>query len=186
MRRGLTSWLQSKFGNCCLCANTAAHSNSRSPPASPPTAPHISPALKLARRFSRPCGGGGGLEFWMLEKLAVVSGMRCRFSTESAERSRVSPGPLGPWRWRRWRGWNLEPLKERVASGESEDPLVSATAGRTHVAGRCVLNWSILLAVLVRSGSAFRPWFVSFRSEMQGASRRKSERVGSGATKGML
>ena len=81
--------------------------------------------------------------------------MRCRFSTESAERSRVSPGLLGPWRWR---GWNLESLKERVASGESEDSLDSATARRTHVADRCVLNWSILLAVLVRSGSAFRPF----------------------------
>ena len=55
----------------------------------------------------------------------------------------------------------MAPLKERVdaervTSGENEDSLFSATAGRTHVAGRCVLNWCIFLAVLVQSGSAFR------------------------------
>ena len=71
---------------------------------------------------------------------------------------------VGCWNWnnwRRWRGWNLAPLKERldaerVTSGDNEDSLFSATAGRTHVAGRCVLNWCIFLAVLVQSGSAFR------------------------------
>ncbi len=46
--------------------------------------------------------------------------------------------------WQRWRGWNLAPLKERVASGESESSFFSATVERTDVAGRCVLNWSIL------------------------------------------
>jgi hypothetical protein len=55
----------------------------------------------------------------------------------------------------------LAPLKERVdaervTSGENEDSLFSATPGSTQVAGRCVLNWCIFLAVLVQSGSAFR------------------------------
>ena len=112
---------------------------------------------------------------WMLdlEKLAVVSGMLCRFSTESAERSRVSSELF----WRLWRACNLDPLKERVASGESEDPLDSATAGRKRVTGRCVLNWSILVAVLVGFGSAVRTWLVSFRSEVRGASRRDNGRA---------
>ena len=58
----------------------------------------------------------------------------------------------------------MAPLKERVSgrnsvnweSEENEDSLFSATPGRTQVAGRCVLNWCIFLAVLVQSGSAFR------------------------------
>ena len=40
-----------------------------------PTTPHISPALKPARRFYRPGGEGGGLEFGMLDVgLGIIGG----------------------------------------------------------------------------------------------------------------
>ncbi len=61
------NWSQSSFLRPRSYSNKVGHSNFPQTPASPPTTPHISPALKPARRFSRPGGAGGVLEFWMLD-----------------------------------------------------------------------------------------------------------------------
>lgn len=75
--------------------------------------------------------------------------------------------------------WNL-------ALSKNGDSLFSPTIVRACVAGRCGLNGSIFVIFLVQAGSAFRTLLISFGSEMQGASGRKSEQTAGGATKEKL
>ena len=100
--------------------------------------------------------------------MAVISELRCGFSTEDEETSRA-------------------PLDGVAKARDGKETLGAPVAGTGQSSVRCEREWSIVLDLLGLSEPAFRTLFVSsLGSEMQGASGLQSGRVGSGAAKRML
>jgi hypothetical protein len=131
---------------------------------------------------------------WMLdvEELAGVSELRCGFSTEDEETSRVPsltecPWPLGRWVWQRRMGWKRAPLNGAAEARDGKETLGAPVvrAGRSSV--RCEMEWSIVLDLLGWSEPAFRTLLIVFPEARCRALRgRKIDWKGAGGTKGML